>query len=288
MTLYELRSDIELLAQQLKLSSNSTIGRRQIEFWIRKHRARGIREEFARNKYIDPAWLQNMGVMPVTVVNSADDPLIPVTSVNLGRFTLPEVVSLPYDQGVYRITCASNLSQYYPVDMNDFFNQEPGSITRKHKQHFRVGNVHYVSPCTENIRPVLILENPMDGFVINTEFIAKNALEIGENYTVYDTQVVHNAVAYNPGNTFVAVSAAYTGNGKVKLTNMKRRMRVTDPYPMGLTLAEYVTMKVFTEEMQIQRESLADVIQDMQDQLIVLKNPDAVRNEKSSKVSAQD
>jgi hypothetical protein len=229
-----------------------------------------------------------MGVIPVTPVNSADDPIVPVTSVSLGRFTLPEVISLPYDQGIYRISSASGICQYYSVDMNDFFHQVPGSITAKHKQYFRRGNVYYLSPCTEQVLPTVILENPLDGFVINTERIAQDALVVGVSYTVYDTQVVHNAVAYNPGDTFVAANTTYSGNGYVKLTNMKRRMTVTDPYPMGLTLAEYVTMKIFSEEMQIERESLADVIHDMQDQLIVLKNPDAVRKEKSSKVSSQD
>lgn len=287
-SLYEYRSDIELLAQQLKLSSNSRIGRRQIEFWIRKHRGRGIREEHGRNKYIDPTWLQNMGVTDVTPVNSADDPLIPATSVSLGRFTLPEIISLPYDQGIYRISSASNLCQYYPVDMNDFFLQVPGSITSKQRQYFRVGNVYYLSSCTEQVRPVVLLDDPLDGFVINTERIAQDALIVGESYTVYDTQIIHNSVAYNPGNTFIAAAATYAGNGYVKLTNMKRRMTQMDPYPMGITLAEYVTMKIFTEEMQIERETIADVIQDMQDQLIALKNPDATRKEKSSKVSAQD
>jgi hypothetical protein len=286
MTLYELRSDIQLLAQGLKLSKDSRFLPRHIDFMIREHRSRGIREEFARNGYIDPSWLQDFGQTTVTPVNSGDDPLIPYTSKKLGKITMPAVVSLPQDKGVYRVAYASKMKRYYYCEQDYFFSLVKGSVTTDFDYYFRVGTAFYLSPCTDRANLVLILDDPMDGYVLLTERVAQDGLTIGVNYTVFDTQITHNATAYYPGQTFTAVNKNYTGNGYVMYTNQKRKMTDRDPYPMSLTLFEFIVMMIFTQDLKYSSEQIADIINDSQDQLIVLQNGQTIRNRQEKKEGA--
>lgn len=285
MNLRQYRSNIELIAERLKLSKDSRLSHRQIDFWVHQYRARGIREQFRRDQQISTAWVQDMGVMTVTQVNSGDDPLVTTTSKNLGKITLPQLVDLPEDHAVYRIAKPSNLSVYHLVDFNYMMQLVPGSATSKFDYCARVSQAMYLSPCAAQVRPMLILENPMDGYVIQTEKVAQDALTIGESYTVYGTQVTHNSTAYNPGNTFTAVATTYTGNGYVKFTDLKRTMRDTDPYPMSLTLSNFVTMMIFTQEFQVEKQQVADIINDAQDQNLIPQNADAVRRAGAPKES---
>ena len=272
-----------LLGQRMRLSNDTRLHPKHVDFLINKYRSRGIREEYGRNQFIDPAWLQDMGVINVTPVNSGDDPLIPYTSKTLGKFSLPEIVSLPMDKGIYRVAYPSNLKPYYYTEMNMFFGLVPGSTTSKFDYYFRVGVANYISPCAELVRPIVILENPLDGYVLQTEFVGQDALVIGESFTVYGTQIVHNTVSYNPGDVFTATATTFSGNGKVMFTELKRRMTDRDPYPIGMTLLPYITMGIFTQEFRVEKEQVADVIDDAQDQTLLIQNADSLRQSRQSK-----
>lgn len=274
MNLYELRSDIKLLAEMLKLSKDTRFRDPHIDFMIREHRARGIREEYARNLWIDSTWLQDFGALTITPVNSADDPSINCTSLQLGKITLPTVVSLPGDKGVYRIAHSSKQKRYYYIDGDRFFSLVKGSVTAQFEYYFKWQNAFYVSPCAD-VNAVLILDDPMEGYVLLTEIVAQDSLTIGVGYTVYDNQIIHNSIAYNPGATFIAVNKNYSGTGYVKHTIQKRRMTDRDPYPMSQTLTEFVVMKIFTEDFQFSNQQVADIMADGQDELILQRNAKA-------------
>lgn len=283
MNLYQLRSDIQLLGEMLKLSKDTRLIDDHIDFLIHEHRARAIREEFARNKYIDPSWVQDFGKVTVTPVFSGDDPGITMGSVKLGKITMPQVVSLPLDKGVYRVGHTSKFDRYYYIEADRFFSLVPDSITAKFAYYFRVGTAFYLSPCTSEANLMLILDNPMDGVVLLTEKVAQDDLTIGVSYTVYQAQIVSNSVAYNQGSVFTATATTYTGAGYVKYTTQKRAITDRDPYPMSLTMFEYIVMKIFTEDFFFSRQAVADAINDAQDQLIINQNPDAARTLKTPK-----
>lgn len=272
-----------LLGEMLKLSKDSRLRGPHIDFLIREHRARAIREEYARNKYIDPSWIQDFGRITVTPVNTGDDPSVPYTSVKLGKITMPQVVSLPLDKGVYRVGHTSKFDRYYYIEADRFFSLVEGSITSKFDYYFRIGTSFYLSPCTTEINIMLILDNPLDGVVLLTENVSQTGLTIGTSYTVYDAQVIHNSVAYLPGTSFTAVNTTYSGNGTVKYTTQKRAMTDRDPYPMSLTLAEYIVEMIFVKDFQFSKQTVADVINDGQDQLALYQNPEISRTQKTQK-----
>lgn len=260
-----------LIAQMLRLSKDSPLEDSWIDFVVYTHRARGIREEFARSGGdVDPSWLQDFGRVTVTKINSADDPSITYTSKSLGKVSLPVVVSLPEDKGVYRIANSSKLKRYFYSTEDEFFSKVSGSVTTDFfNYYFRKGTAYYFSDAPKEISATLILEDPMEGFVLLTEKVGQSDLEVGESYTVYFQQIIHNSVAYNVGASFTAVATTYTGTGYVKFTTQKRAMRETDPYPMGATLLEYVLIKIFTVEFGIAKSTVVDIINDaaVQEQL---------------------
>lgn len=288
MTLKEIRSHILLVAQNLKLSKDSRISERWVDFVIHDYRARGIREEYARNLFIDPTWISDMGDTPVTIVNSADDPDVALTSKCVSKIDLPDIVSLPDDRGVHRISGASRLSEFYRSTEENYYSLHPGQVEAKYDYYWRIGPSLYVGSSDKSlktIRPFLILGNPMDGFVIQTTWVESGDLTVGQSYTVYNTQVIHNSTAYNPGQSFTAVNANFTGNGKVKFTNQKRAITINDPYPMGRTLLEYVTIKIFTNEFQVAKQQVADISADAMDKTAQLQNEDVVRRSREAKES---
>lgn len=284
MTLKEIRSDILLVGQNLKLSKDTRLESRHIDFLIHKHRARGIREEYDRNLFIDPTWVQDYGNTDVTIVNSSDDPSVELTSRCVSKVTLPDIVSLADDRGVHRISTPSRLTDFYRTTEENYYRFIPGQVELKFNYWWRIGDAHYLSTKETQVRPFLILGNPMDGFVLQTEWVASTDLTVGQSYTVYLTQIIHNSVAYNPGQSFTAATTSYTGNGKVKFTNMKRAMTENDPYPMGRTLLEYVMMKIFSEEFNIAKQQVGDVISDAQDKTLALQNEDVVRRSREEKI----
>lgn len=283
MTFKEIRSHILLVAQNFKLGKDTRLSERHIDFMVHDYRARGIREEYNRNLFIDPTWIQDYGNTDVTVVNSSDDPSVEQTSRCVSKFTLPDIVSLGSDRGVHRISTASRMVDFYQTTEENYYALMPGQVELKFNYWWRIGDAYYVSTSEKQVRPFLILGNPMDGFVLQTEWVQSGDLTIGQSYTVYSTQVIHNTVAYNLGDTFVAVNANFSGIGKVKFTNQKRAMTINDRYPMGRTLLEYVTIKIFANEFNIAEHQVAGVVADSMDKTLTLQNEDVVRRSREEK-----
>lgn len=274
-----------LIGQGMKLARDTRFRPRHMAFLVAKYRAQGIREKYKRNGEIEPQWLSDLGVVTVTPVNSADDPSVTNTSVTFGKITLPSLVSLPFDKGIYRVSSASNQSLYNFIDFNRLMAIRADSTTGKFPYCARVGVAAYLKPCTTLARAIVILSDPMDGFVLATENVAQNALVIGQSYTVYGTQIVSNSVAYNQGAVFTATAKTWTGNGTVKYTNQKRKMTWDDPYPMGLDMASWITEMIYTKEFQVEKLQDADIIDDGSDLKTTIQNADAIRRARESKES---
>jgi uncharacterized metal-binding protein len=62
-------------------------------------------------------------------------------------------------------------------------------------------------------------------------------------------------------------------------------MTINDPYPMGRTLLEYVTIKIFANEFGIADRKVADISADAMDKTAQLQNEDVVRLSRKEKES---
>ena len=75
-----------------------------------------------------------------TKINSADDPNIVGCDCIIGKFVMPEIVSLPgkrgsfHDRGIFRVSTASRQQPYYPTSINRFYNMVGGSYRAKQNE----------------------------------------------------------------------------------------------------------------------------------------------------------
>lgn len=273
-SLRQFRSDIMLIYERLKLSKDKRLQERHVDFLIAKYRSVVIRDDYKANRQIDPAVLQDAGLVNFTRVLSSDDPAISFGNLELGKLTIPELVSLPDDRGIYIVSSLSKQCMHYPIEMNMFFDIPSGSWAAKSPYYFRVNTALYIYPARDEGNIVYILDNPMDGVVLLTENILSGSIQAGVSYTVQSGQVVYNGVGYNIGVAFVGVAGVttFTGTGKVKRTIQKRAITEDDNYPMSFTMAERVLLKMFYQEFKIEETKFIDAKNDAADELTVLKS----------------
>lgn len=262
-------SDVKLILQKSKISKDSRIYDTHLADLVNKYRAIGIRQTYQKTFDIDPAWLQNLGLIDFTEINSGEDPTIKCTSLKLGKATIPQLVSLPDDVALGNVFFPSKLSEWYRVDYNFFYSIPEGSDRSKFNYVFRIGNAIYCSPPQPKGTIIAILDNPMEGFVIQSE----NQLTLvpGNLYIVKSGTIVVGPNTYSEGNTFIAAQETFTGTGTVQFANGKRKMTWDDVYPMSRTMGEFVCMKILTNEFGIEPRQIADIENDSQDQLALIQ-----------------
>lgn len=268
MTRLEAIYDIIEILTKSGFTDDSRLDIDYIGYKVDQKRSKEIRDSYSRNGNIDPMWIQDFGATDVTKVSQLDDPTLQVNECVFGKLTLPPVVSMrsgllgTENIGVISILALSGNQEYYYRPMSRLFqlmNLREDHPERKYNFYGKVHNSIYLNPFAEKVRPLLILENPLDGYVIQTEYVNSGDLTIGTSYTVYDNQVTHNSVNYIPGQTFIAVNANFTGTGKVKFTNGKRKMTNDDQYPLSQTMMDVVILKVLTIDYKIEMSQINDI-----------------------------
>jgi hypothetical protein len=266
-------SDLELILQKSKISKDFRVNRRHLQFLWAQYRALAIRQQFAKTNEIDPTWLQDMGPTSTTQVTSADDPLVLVSSVTLSKITIPTIAQLNGANGVWRIASASKQETFFPITQARFFSLVQDSYRYRFCYYFRVGPSLYVNKIVNYLDPILILDDPMDGTIIDTTNQVSGDLVVGTQYVVSVGTIVHNGVQYNIGQTFTAANATFTTlgpfTGAVQLVNQVRPFALTDPYPMSFTMAEMIKLKILTQDFKIEESQLAEIRNDSQDQTVL-------------------
>lgn len=162
MTVAEIIYDVFEIKSQLTDDSDLD------EFWVltkvNTYRQIFIALDYQLTHIIRPSWLQRIYKTKVTKINSADDPSISLTSINLGKVKIPKILSLPEDLGLYRITGSSGISQFQPIDLNTLIMKI--EIGEEHAPDYgymaRVGNDLYLWPLCLEISGTIIAENPFD------------------------------------------------------------------------------------------------------------------------------
>lgn len=242
---------------------------------IAVYRAKEIRDSYSRNEELDFQLIQDLGMMPLTLVNSADDPGAPLGCKNMGMMKLPTVVDIPGKKGIWRIASASKQIELEYIEYHLFHDIPSDYVHGKFEYYTLIGNKLYTRKYQANINPLLILDNPLDGFVIDTEnivsgnLIYKTSFTKAEDYKVIDAPITHNGVQYAVGATFTAVNPDYTGVGTVQLVNQKRRLNFDDPYPMTNTMFYIVFINILTKDFQIAKQQAKNIVNNGQlDELI--------------------
>lgn len=271
MNLFNYRSDVELVLKKSKITKDSRISERHIEFLIHKYRADFIRDNFNRYRQINPSWVQILWQKNVRSINSSEDPLVQCTGVTFGKVTLPsDVVHLLNNSGIISVLSYSGQKIYGEIPLASVQLLPPDSVEHKLGFFFRIGTHLYVS----NPRPIqihLIAENPMVIPIKQNTYVGSGYLEIGTSYTVIEGNVNHNGQTYYQGNQFTAVNTDYTGNGLVIPSQDSRPMTDHDPYPMDLSMFSQVSMAIWTREYKIEQSEIADIKNDNVDQLLALQ-----------------
>jgi hypothetical protein len=261
---------VKNLLSRFSVSDDSRLNERAIGSLISARRAAAIDKAYFINQVIDPVWLQDMGKINFTRVTSSDDPQILNSSLCLGKITLPPVVSLQTDRGVYRISSSSKQKQCYPISTEEFFflYESDDDRLKQFSHYFRIGNAYYVYPYQSEGSAILILADPLQGFVKLTENIASGSLTYGDTFIVLSGQIVYGGTTYNPLQTFVAVQAsgnAYTGTGIVQYLNKKRKMTMYDEYPIAKNMESEIILSILSSEFKIEASTLPDAINDARD-----------------------
>lgn len=269
--------DVKMILEQAGTTDESRMEEDYIGYKIDQKRAKEIRDTFKRNPVIEPIWLQDYGIFTLTPVNKVEDKTISVCDCKFSKAVLPTVVSITdnmsniSDLGTASIRSATGEHEFHYMNFQQLSMLHPDNMLSSFKYYTKVGNSIYLTPEVTKARAVLILENPLDGFVLDNTYVNSGDLVSGTTYEVGSGNIIYNSVRYYKGNTFVANSTAtFTGTGKVQFNNQKRSMTNDDEYPMSATMAEVVLMKIFTQDYGIEARRAADIINNSQDDLKVL------------------
>lgn len=243
-------SIIEAATDYFPTGDNRLNNETLIEYLIHEARARGIRESHSRNDIIDPTWIQDMGKIEVSTINEREDLDFAICEKEIGKIKMPRLVSFDNpDLAIQRISSYDRLLKYYPATYDEFFEISKTSGVRSRMPYYvKVGDYIYISPYKKYINAHLILQNPIDGYMVKTEKVLSGEIEEGYSYTVLSGSVTYNSIIYSAGQTFTGVSVTtYTGNGDVRFTNLKRGMTNIDPYPVNAELLAFVKQYILKE-----------------------------------------
>lgn len=269
MTLREGRSDLELLLQKMQLSKDFRVTRRHLQHLYARSRAVQIAEKYNKNNQVEPEWLQHLTREFPTRIYSGDDPEINWGSMELGKLTIPQVVGLQNDMGVFRVSSSSDRCEYYPIPVARFYGLVPETVKSNFNFYFRINTSLFFYPYTKEASLSIIADDPMQVPVLLTENVKNGNLEIGIKYIVSEGAITHNGTNYTVGKTFTAVGPTWTLAGKVKYLNKKRAMTIDDPYPCSLNMSQAIIFSILTKDFQIEAQVVADAKNDGADQAIL-------------------
>lgn len=160
------------------------------EFWLLKkigaYRQAFIIQDFQLNGQIKSSWLQRIYKTKTVKVTSADDPVISYTSISLSRAVVPEVMSLPDDMGLFRVTGSSGILPYDHIGMDalmmkiHFGEERMGSFG----YCCRMGTNLYLWPLVMEVQAYIVAADPMSVPFMDTVTGVTRPLEITDEYPV--------------------------------------------------------------------------------------------------------
>ena len=150
------------------LSDDSDVMEEFILSRLNSYRSEIITRRIENEGMIPAVWLQDMPLYSTERVNSADDPEITETSVTLGKITIPNVVATIGGEGIFRILSPARHFPYSPIDAGLLFMKIrlKEIVHPQYGYYYTIGNSIYTYPFAPKIKATLILEDPLDGQVL--------------------------------------------------------------------------------------------------------------------------
>lgn len=242
---------------------------------INSKRARIIYEDYNRKHMINPTLVQDMGIDKTSKIdfsNDLDD--TEDCSCTLAKVDIPPVVKIQSDRerlvDVGLVQVKSTCGVYYdPTDRRSFYTMLKYDPQRaKSPMYFREGGFVFMNPWRAEVNLHLVLENPMDGYIIRSGNITNGKLIPGEGYTVVDGNIQYDTgsgvVTLQRGQTFTASlvgGLSWVGNGVVQFTNKKRAMTYDDEYPIDMG-TWHAVKELIKKDLDDGKISLVDVEND--------------------------
>ncbi len=233
MTLSELSYNIKNLAKGGQGNSDDdSLNIRQVEFWIRAYRAKGILDLTNYGKHIDSSLVQDLGCIPLVEVDmsdpksqdSIDCPVCPEWGCTIKKFEMPKLVDFPNNRA---ITFVGKIDKRTP------FIIDSADVTM-FKEHTAFGkNLNRVYPVGQTFYVRLY------GDDMNLEYI--NARGVYEDPATVFSWVTPGCApeCYNP---------------------------LTDEYPMPLSMYDYVTSSILQKELNITMQTQEDIMNNAKDE----------------------
>jgi len=131
---------------------------------LNSYRALLINAQYQLTAHIDYTWLQRHPQFIWEKVTAADDPHVTNSSITLGKYKLPKIVSLPEDLGLYQVMGSGAIRLYSKDDLAVMLMRAEIQEERhpRHGYYSKVGDVIYSFPYEMYGQAILIAENPMD------------------------------------------------------------------------------------------------------------------------------
>lgn len=135
-----------------------------------KYRASLIYQYYLQNTSIPPVFVQDYPLLSFTKTDSADDPSVTLASITVGKASLPNIVTLPDDAGIIRITTGSRQIPLQPTDPNELFLRIElnDNIYNQYGYYYILGNTLYIYPYVMVGKLLAVFENPMDCPVLSS------------------------------------------------------------------------------------------------------------------------
>jgi hypothetical protein len=275
MTLEQIIYDIKMI---LRATTDDTrISDAHLFRKILNYRTIFITQEYFQTGTINTSWLQRLGLKTLTPVNSADNPIIIDGTIKLGKFTMPAVIPIGTEQGVYALYEGQRQKQIYrtiwPVLMH-MISAKDGRLNL-FRYYCKIGNDTYVYRFIDQVEPILILDNPLDGYNFNTERIPINDLENGIEYYVMSgslKEVGDDGITVHIKNTSFTCdsNSVYSGDAKIRLTEQVVAVAYNNEFPVDGATAQRIVLEILTKDFAIERQAVSDVVNDSADQAKIL------------------
>ena len=158
------------------------------EIWLihkfNAHRSLQIIEEFKQSNEIRSMWLMRLYKQEVKKVTSADDPSISVTSIELGKVHLPNIVAIPNDAGFVRLTGSSGILSFDPVSYDTLMLKIMYKEERMGEfgYYTQIGNDVFLWPYVREVQAIIIPEDPFDIQIIDPTTKVLRDFEITDDY----------------------------------------------------------------------------------------------------------
>ena len=160
---------------------------------LNAYRAILINAQFQITNHLDYGWLQRHPQFRWEKVTAADDPNVTHSSITLGKFKLPKVISLPEDLGLYQVMGSGAIRTYSKDEFATMMIRAEIQEERhpRHGYYSKIGDVVYSVQYEMYGQAVMVAENPMDIPIIENN--VQRVMTVDDEYPA-DIAIVQQAV----------------------------------------------------------------------------------------------